>query len=87
MTNGEKVNSITKDTLMPLSLIGALLWGGVQIGGSLTEVKANTVKIDTLKKESKETLSTLRSIESRLIRMESKMELNKDHLRLKHLSK
>jgi len=68
-------NKITQDTLMPLTLIGTLLYVVFQVGGSYSQIQGNTKKISTIEIDSKEYLKTLKMIDSRLIKMETSIEL------------
>jgi len=68
-------NKITQDTLMPLTLIGTLLYVVFQVGGSYSQIQSNTKKISTIEIDSKEYLKTLKMIDSRLIKMETSIEL------------
>ena len=75
MTRAEKATKITQETLMPITLISTLLYLVFQIGGSYKEVQEHGLDIKNMQIESKEVLKTLKSVESRLIKIETSLEV------------
>jgi len=75
MTKGQKVTKLTQDTLMPLSLIATLFYLIFAVGGKDHQLQANTAKIEIMQTADKELLKTLKSVEYRLIKMETSLEL------------
>ena len=71
----QDATKITQNTLLPVSLIGTLIFLAFQIGISYNDVEAHTQKIEAIEMESKEVIKTLKSIENRLIKMETALEL------------
>ena len=64
----QQATTITQNTLLPIGLIATLIFLAFQIGGSYSNVQANTSDIQDV-------LKTVKSMESRLIKMETTLEV------------
>ena len=75
MTKGQRASKITQETLMPLTLIGSLLYIIFHVGMTFNRLEANTSKIEAMQIADRETLKTLKSMELRQMKMETTLEL------------
>lgn len=66
---------ITQNTLLPISLVIAMAYVVFNFGGLSGQVKANSVKFNDYRVERKDMSKTLKNIESRLIKIETSLEL------------
>jgi len=64
----QQVTTITQNTLLPIGLIVTLILVALQIGGKDNQLQANTSDIQDV-------LKTVKSMESRLIKMETTLEV------------
>jgi len=64
----QQATTITQNTLLPIGIIVGLILVALQIGGKDNQLQANTSDIQDV-------LKTVKSMESRLIKMETTLEV------------
>jgi len=69
------MEKITSSTLIPISLVITFGYLIFSLGDSYSQVKDNKEEIIELKKDDKEILYTLKSIENRLIKIETSLKM------------
>jgi len=69
------VEKITGATLIPISLAIAMAYVIFNSGGLSSQVDANTGQIISFKADSKDILKTLKNIESRMIKLETSIDM------------
>ncbi len=65
------MTKITQNTLMPVSFVGFIAYVIFMAGTYESELKAHTVEIERMRHDSKEIVTSLKSLEARLIRIEA----------------
>jgi archaellum component FlaF (FlaF/FlaG flagellin family) len=69
------MEKITSSTLIPISLVITFGYLIFSLGDSYSQIKDNKEEIIEIKKDEKEILSTLKSIENRLIKIETSLKM------------
>jgi hypothetical protein len=74
-TRDRGFKKITHDTLIPLSLIGAIAYVIFLVGSGYQQLNANTLAIGRMQIDDKESVQMLRLISERLSRIEATLEV------------
>ena len=70
----EQASILTQNTLLPISIVGTLICTAFLVGSQYSKIEDHSKAIAISQVESKEVVITLKSMESRLIRIETKLE-------------